>query len=442
MSHVAHPMSHVPRPTPSLTRLAVITTHPIQYNAPFFRAIAKNGKVDVKVFYTWDKGAGKKHDPGFGKFVEWDIPLLEGYPYTFVRNISKNPGSHRYNGIVCPSVIAEVEAYHPDAILVYGWNFHAHLQAMRHFKGKIPVWFRGDSTLLDYEVKTVKDIFKPNPENSKKLIYPFKTVIATCLRGWGYLKYSLRKIYLTHIYKSIDKAFYVGSNNKHYYLAHGLIEDQLVYMPHTVDNDFFSLNHDTRVKTAQEWRRTLGIADNDFVVLFAGKFEPKKNPKLLVKTIIEINEQTGIPCHLQIHLIMVGNGILEQELRHLTDTKTYIHFLPFQNQTNMPVVYRLGNVFCLPSISETWGLGLNEALASGSLVIASDKVGGATDLITEGVNGYIFQSNNQKELQEKIILATKLAAGESDGIIIVETIKKSFNMERNMQVLMECLFKQ
>lgn len=138
---------------------------------------------------------------------------------------------------------------------------------------------------------------------------------------------------------------------------------------------------------------------------------------------------------------MVGNGILEQELRHLTDTKKYIHFLPFQNQTNMPVVYRLGNVFCLPSISETWGLGLNEALASGRPVIASDKVGGAPDLITDGVNGYIFQSNNQRELQGKIMLAIKLVASEFDDISIVETMKKSFSMKLNTQVLIKCLFK-
>ncbi len=453
-----------------MKRLAIITTHPIQYNAPFFRKLAESGEIDLKIFYTWARGAGDKHDPGFGQTVEWDIPLLEGYPYMFVKNISVRPGSHHYKGIICPSLIDEIKAYYPNAILIYGWHFHAHLRAMRYFKGKIPVWFRGDSTLMDYDYKTLKEVCSffinksqlartrslkdyetsGTPNLGKVEFLNHKLQITNFFIAiFSFLKFTLRKLYLTNIFRHIDKAFYVGIHNKAYFKAHGLKEEQLIHMPHAVDNEFFSLHHDSREKTARDWRKTLGIADNDFVVLFAGKFEPKKNPELLVKAIIEINEQAITTSHLQIfkfsnfqiHLIMVGNGILEQELRHLTDTKKYIHFLPFQNQTNMPVVYRLGNVFCLPSISETWGLGLNEALASGRPVIASDKVGGAPDLITDGVNGYIFQSNNQRELQGKIMLAIKLVASEFDDISIVETMKKSFSMKLNTQVLIKCLFK-
>lgn len=448
-------------------KLAIITTHPIQYNAPFFKEIAKNGKVGLMVFYTWDKGVGEKHDPGFGKSVEWDVPLLDGYPYTFVRNVSPNPGSHHYKGIVCPSLITEIEQFQPDAILIYGWNFYAHLKAMRYFKGKVPVWFRGDSTLLDYNFKTIRDIFRKNnytsfssqPLNFNSFIS--KAVIVPCLRVWGYIKYTLRRLYLTHIYRSIDKAFYVGANNKAYYLVHGLKEEELVSMPHAVDNEFFSRDAGEMELEALVWRRSLGIGDDEFVVLFAGKFEPKKNPELLVNAVIEINEniqlkdskqqnqefnkqqissnlQILISSNSRIHLILVGNGILEPKLKEMASGKDYIHFLPFQNQSNMSVVYRLGNVFCLSSISETWGLAVNEAMASGRPVIASDKVGGAVDLISEGINGYIFQSNNRKELQGKIALAREV--GEFDRKRLVETVKEAFNLVDNARVLEESLF--
>jgi glycosyltransferase involved in cell wall biosynthesis len=72
----------------------------------------------------------------------------------------------------------------------------------------------------------------------------------------------------------------------------------------------------------------------------------------------------------------------------------------------MPAVYRLGDVYCLPSQGpgETWGLAINEAMASGKAIIASDKVGCAVDLVQEGVNGYIFKSNNQQDLLDKLIL--------------------------------------
>ena len=75
-------------------KLAIVTTHPIQYNAPWFRLLAKEPGVEIKVFYTWEQSKNNdKYDPGFGRMVEWDIPLLEGYEYTFVKNTSTSPGS-------------------------------------------------------------------------------------------------------------------------------------------------------------------------------------------------------------------------------------------------------------------------------------------------------------------------------------------------------------
>ncbi len=63
----------------------------------------------------------------------------------------------------------------------------------------------------------------------------------------------------------------------------------------------------------------------------------------------------------------------------------------------MPILYRLGNVFCLPSKGpgETWGLAVNEAMASSRPVIVSNKVGCAADLVSEGANGYLFNYNDK-----------------------------------------------
>src|SRR6476469_929600 len=76
-------------------RLAILTTHPVQYNAPWFKLLAGRGRVEVKVFYTWGRGGvEKKFDPAFGCEIQWDIPLLEGYSFEFLENTAKRPGSH------------------------------------------------------------------------------------------------------------------------------------------------------------------------------------------------------------------------------------------------------------------------------------------------------------------------------------------------------------
>jgi glycosyltransferase involved in cell wall biosynthesis len=95
-------------------------------------------------------------------------------------------------------------------------------------------------------------------------------------------------------------------------------------------------------------------------------------------------------------LIFVGNGEIESELKGQADRYDNVHFLPFQNQSLMPVVYRLGNAFVLPSQrpGETWGLALNEAMATGRAIIASSKVGGARDLVQPGTNGWVFESGD------------------------------------------------
>lgn len=335
-------------------RIAIVTTHPIQYNAPWFRLLSQQQGVEVKVFYTWEASQTiAKYDPGFGRVVEWDIPLLDGYEHSFVKNVSANQGSHHFKGIDNPTLNKEIEQWGAEAVLVFGWAYKSHLSCMRHFKGKIPVLFRGDSTLLD-ETGGVKQI--------------------------------IRRLFLKYVYTNVDYALYVGTNNKAYYRAHGLKEKQLVYVPHAIENERFADSSGEHAKCAAKWKTELGI-QHSFVVLFAGKLEPKKNPAHILKLAEKIQDKN-------VRFVVVGNGVLEEELKKQAEKDKRILFIGFQNQQNMPVVYRLADVFLLPSKGpgETWGLAINEAMASGVPIVASDKTGGAVDLIHN--NGIIISPDD------------------------------------------------
>jgi glycosyltransferase involved in cell wall biosynthesis len=348
-------------------RLAIVTTHPIQYYAPIFKLLSKRGKIAIKVFYTWgESGFTNKFDPGFGKIIEWDVPLLDGYEYEFLENIANDKGSHHFNGIVNPDIINTIEKWKADAVLVIGWNFRSHLKVMRYFKKKIPVFFRGDSTLLDE---------KPG----------------------SFLKNIIRKVILTWVYKHVDKALYVGTNNKLYYKKFGLRESQLICAPHAIDNERFTSNIDEYKKHAAEWRKGLNISSDAIVFLFVGKLESKKDPLLLLNAFNEAKIGNS-------NLIFVGNGELEHELKQKASANKKVHFIDFQNQKNIPVIYYMSDVLILPSKGpgETWGLALNEAMACGKPVIASDKCGGAADLIKNGNNGYIFKAGDEQNLSDKL----------------------------------------
>src|SRR5690606_37963364 len=98
------------------------------------------------------------------------------------------------------------------------------------------------------------------------------------------------------------------------------------------------------------------------------------------------------------------SGPKEEYLKNLAGKDDHIQFVAFQNQTRMPLVYRLGNMLCLPSKLETWGLAVNEAMASGRGVIVSDQVGCRVDLIKLNENGSIF--NDSKTLEKQLMELT------------------------------------
>ncbi len=335
-------------------QLAIITSHPIQYNAPMFALLAKSPIIAPRVFYTWSQSRETLFDKDFGQQIKWDIPLLEGYDHEFVENISGNPGPGSFKGIVCPGLNKAVEQWGADAILVFGWNYKAHYDAMRYFRKKIAVCFRGDSTLLDEQ---------------------------------GGLKQLARRLFLKHVYKNCHAAFYVGQNNKAYFLKHGIGGEKLFFAPHAIDNERFSDKNKNYQQEATNWRKEMHIGEDDTVALFVGKFEPKKNPLLLLQAFKRANVAGS-------HLILVGNGMLEKEMKE--NASRNVHFLPFQNQSRMPVVYRLADLLVLPSQGpgETWGLVVNEAMACGRAILVSNKAGCAPDLVDQSKNGYIFEYDN------------------------------------------------
>ena len=346
---------------PAPYRLAIVNTHPIQYYSPLYRALAASDDVQGRVFYGW-RGEGA-YDPGFQQDVSWDVPLLNGYPYSFIENTASDPGTHHFWGIQNPNMVSTITEWGPDVLLVFGWNYKSHLRLLRHFHDRIPILFRGDSTLLDETAGP---------------------------RKWA------RRLFLRWVYSHVDVALYVGQNNRAYFEAHGLDDDQLYWVPHAIDNERFYDTDERAAEEAASWRRELGLSSEDRVVLFAGKLEAKKAPDLLLDGFLQM--ESGCT-----HLFFAGSGPMEEELRDAADGHPRVHFLGFQNQSRMPVVYRLADLFVLPSRGpgETWGLAVNEAMACGCPVLVTDQVGCARDLVDEE-NGAVVLADDRVRLHNAL----------------------------------------
>ena len=374
-------------PDPNPIRLAVVATHPVQYYAPVFALLAARPELEVRVFYGHDPEASNSFDAGFGREVTWDLDLRTGYDHEFVPNLAKQPHQSGFWGIHAPDLPSRILAWGAEAVLVIGWSVRSHLNVMRTLHGRVPIYFRGDSTLLD-----------PLPLHRRLL----------------------RKGLLSWIYRHVDVAFAVGTRSREYFRFAGLRDEQIEFAPHSIDNERFATDSSQRCVEATQWRSRLGISEDRVVFLFTGKLERKKGPDLLLDAYRSLGDEPGAA------LAFVGSGELESELRAGATADTY--FLGFQNQQAMPTAYRVGDLMCLPSRGpgETWGLAVNEAMACGVPALVSDRVGCSVDLVGEGKPGWEVAADDPRAIasamREAIALGREgLRALGNDARELIET---------------------
>ncbi|RYZ97647.1 MAG: glycosyltransferase, partial [Sphingobacteriaceae bacterium] len=225
----------------------------------------------------------------------------------------------------------------------------------------------------------------------------------------------------------VDHAFYVGQSNKAYFKKYGFKDTELTFAPHAIDNNRFSNNAGVHLL---DLRKSLHISEHDIIILYAGKFEAVKNIDLLLSAFIKLN----LPGT---HLLLAGNGVQEKELKQKASPFKNVHFTDFKNQTEMPALYHAADIYCLPSYSESWGLSVNEAMACGKAILASNKVGCAADLVQQDQNGVVFGSGSLPDLCNKLGgLVNKGKPTLTEMGILSKKIIESWNFE-NIAIAIE-----
>ncbi|PZO16387.1 MAG: glycosyl transferase [Leptolyngbya foveolarum] len=344
-----------------MKRLAIISSHPIQYYAPWFRYLTRETDIELKVFYLWDFGVTEQIDSGFEQAIKWDIPLLEGYSYEFVPNTSRNPGTSHFWGLQNPTLLSQVKAFSPAAVLMMNYNYASLYRFIWQWpKQATPLLFRGDSHRLSSSFGLAAS-----------------------------LKERLRRQWISGIYRQFSGLLFVGKANARYFSDHGVSPERLFFSPHSIDNQRFFAQRAIARAQAKAWKAELGIPSHHRVILFAGKFSTKKRPLDLLKAFVAAE----LP---NVSLLFVGAGPLDADLKAAAAPYNNIYLAPFQNQSYMPRTYAAGDVFVLPSYGngETWGLAVNEAMCLGCSIIASDHVGCVEDLVQRDRNGLVFPAGD------------------------------------------------
>jgi len=314
-----------------------------------------------------DHGTRRSRDREFGQTFAWDIDTLSGYTHRFLDVDRRATPASFWKCRLRERLRDRLRASHASALWIQGWQVAAYWQAVREARAAgVEVWLRGESNDL-----------APQPT--------WKRTLKRARNGW--------------LFRRVDKFFYIGSANRRLYVESGVSSEKLYAAPYAVDNERFATQAAALRPGRDALREQWGIPQDAFCILFCGKFIPKKRPLELVAAVRVVLEKRALS---KLHLLFVGSGVLEPELRRVchvvSDTgvgqtvsqseqadhasvRPPASFAGFLNQSEISRAYVAADCLVLPSdYRETWGLVVNEALASGLPCLVSQACGCAEDL--------------------------------------------------------------
>lgn len=330
-----------------VNKVYIFDSHPVQYKAPVYQAMARMAPHLFEVIYATDASVRSGHvDREFGQAVAWDTSLLQGYDFRVLNNENGVPlrGPRSLTG---KGVWSLMRREQPRAILLtqahYLFDHAAYLSALAL---RVPILIR--------------------QETQDEMLAGERGMAKSVLRHLAYRA----------LYAPVRHAFVFGQLNRQHLCHHGFSDRQLSTAHFSVVDSVSHLSLNDKKARRDTLRAQLGIPPDKVIVGFFGKLIDIKNPGLIIEAV------SRMPAALRgrLHLLWVGSGRLQQQLQSRAEElalQTGVHstFRGFINQSGLPDHYLASDVVVLPSRREAWGLVINEALHAGCAVVMSDTVG-------------------------------------------------------------------
>ncbi len=341
-------------------RLIVVAPHVVQYHAPFYRELARRPELDVLVLYLDDAGARPTWDATMGATIEWDVPLLEGYAYEFVRSLSPRPdsslpGHGDLTSRIGRGLTSRLLKKRFDAVLIQG-------------HGQLPYWL----ALLCARIRR------------KSVLYRGESNLREPRRGF---REGAKRALLKTLFRFSQVVFFSCSGNRRFLLHYGCRPEQMVLLPCAVDNDYFRRGLEALAGEEAAIRRDLDIPPGTRVLLNVGRHDANKSQSDLLRALGVLQRQG-----LDVALLLVGNGPETPELNRLAEDLglAHVRFTGFVNQSQILRYYAVADVFALCSAYDASPKVLNEALNFELPIVCSDRAGTAGDVAVDGENGFLY----------------------------------------------------
>ena len=344
---------------PSQPRLLYIDDIPTPYRLGVHRLVARRWPGIFKLMFLADAEPGRHWDFDFNGL---DVSTLKGFQ--FRPRGQTNPFSFKWN----PAIARELEMFKPDVVAAAGYIHPTIMRAAR--------WCI--SRQIPYGIAC---------ETSCR---------STACSGW---RWRARRAGLAWIVRNMAFGLPAGREAAAYLRLFGPSKAPMCYLPNTPDTAAIAAEADrARAESLEsKLRAALGIAPRAPIVLFVGRLIDAKRPL----DVLAAFERLGEPAR-KAALVIVGDGPLGPALaeRARKDNVFFTGWLP--DPTQIARLMAISHMLVLPSEHEPWGAVVNEALAAGAPVIASDRVTAAVELIEDGVNGFLHGPGDIATLANKM----------------------------------------
>lgn len=359
--------------------VAIVAPTTFHYQAPLFRSLAAHPRIDLTVYVCSNEAVnGQEVLRTYKTEGRWGVEdeMLEGYNHKFLRNYSYRGSYLNWPfGLINLGIFGEIRKKRPDVVILMAWtNPTWYLAILACVLFRVPYLYMTDANI--------------QPERS---------------RPWW--KRILKRLLLQHLIFQMASGFLsAGTSNDEFYRYYGVPDKKLVPFAFSWGYDRLLDKSAELAVRKNEFRLEMGIPEDEFVLMYCGRLSKEKGTSLLLNAFqIAKPEKTT--------LLFVGDGDLRESLEDYVEEHHLgsVLFCGFKDRVEIPKIYTVADTLVLPSMSETWGIVVNEAMCFSLPLIVSDQVGSTTDMLRDGYNGFLFSSGDADALAERILRMSRLS---------------------------------
>ena len=197
------------------------------------------------------------------------------------------------------------------------------------------------------------------------------------------------------VYRQADVLFAGSSMTKDYFISYGIDSDLITVIPEASE---------CPSAPYVDIREKYDIPADKILLLYFGRIMPEKGPDVLLKAYAELNS-TG-----EYYLLMAGDGDFLMNCRALAE-QLQLSNIAFAGKVQPAMranYFSQCDIFIFPATYyggwvDVWGLTVNEAVQFGKPVISTPAVGSAREMIKQGLNGFIVESDDENAIWKAVI---------------------------------------